>query len=369
VPKLSEQSKAMMFTCEPGSELYAGFGHSALWVSDPSMGVDRLYNYGTFDFNTPHFYWLFIRGKLEYMLTVTSARRFIDEYNYRKVGVTGQTLNLKLNEKQRLFELLETNLLPENRFYKYDFFYDNCATRIRDVVINASDGEIDFNTADQNVSFRQLLFPYLVHTPWTKFGINLILGLSSDIKATPIDYMFLPEHMQQQFNNATKISTGQSSKLVSSEVRYLDSGLEFSYNLLNDPALLFGLMFMLTGAVTLVELRRKRYLKWLDIILNSVAVVAGLFLLFMWLGTDHIATNYNLNILWLLPAQAVFMVSVFVKKVAFKYQLVSASFFIIATVTFAMFFWPQETELSFFIIAFIYALRYLFHKRINMIVK
>lgn len=354
-----------MFTCEPGSELYAGFGHSALWVSDPTQGIDRLYNYGTFDFNTPNFYWLFIRGRLDYMLTVTTARRFINEYDYRKIGVTGQTLDLNLNEKQRAFELLETNLLPENRFYKYDFFYDNCATRIRDVVVEACSGDVDFNTPDRNQSFRQMLFPYLTHTPWTRFGINLILGYSSDKIASPFEYQFLPEQMQISFNNAIVKRNEQENKLVSTERRFLSSKLDFSYNLLTDPALVFSLLFLFSGLLTLIEIRSKRYIKWFDLVINSIGIVAGLFLLFMWIGTDHSATNYNMNILWMLPAQSIFMVSVFLKNKSKKHRLVNIAFIMICTIILAMFFWPQETEISFFIISFIFALRYLFHKRIN----
>lgn len=364
VPQLSDQSKVMIFTCEPGTELYAGFGHNAIWVSDPATGVDRLFNFGTFDFNTPNFYWKFIRGKLDYMVSATSARRFIDEYNYRGIGVTGQMLNLTIDEKQQILSLLETNLLPENRFYKYDFYYDNCATRIRDVVIKAVEGEINFNTADQNLSFRQILLPYLAHTPWTKFGINLVLGLTSDKIASTYHYMYIPEHMMIQFGNATVTSNGNERKLVISEKRFLESKLDFSYNVLTDPALLFSAILLLIGLITFIELRRKSYFKWLDVLLNTIGVVAGLFLFFMWVGTDHTATNQNLNILWLFPAQALFLSALFFKT-SIRLLLVRISFAFIVIVSFAMFLWPQETEISFLLISLLFAFRYLFHQRIS----
>lgn len=366
LPVLTEQSKVVLFTCGPGDELYAGFGHSALWVSDPALGVDRLYNWGTFDFDTPNFYWKFTRGQLDYMLTVTTARRFIAEYDYRKISVVGQTLNLNLDEKQKLFDIVEENLLPENRFYKYDFFYDNCATRIRDVVVKAVDGQVDFNTPDQNWSFREILFPYLKYTPWTKFGINLILGLTSDKVATTNEYMYMPELMQDEFANAVVFKNGESYKLVEQEQQFLNSKLVFEYNLLHDPALFFGGLFLIFGLMTFYELRSGRYYKWLDLFLNIVGVTAGSFLFFMWVGTDHSATNQNLNILWLLPAQALFLVSLFFKKSTRK-KLVMVSFSIIVVVSLAMYVWPQATELSFLIISLIYALRYLFHSRIAKI--
>ena len=367
-PTLSAQSKVVMFTCGPGTELYAGFGHSAIWVSDTNKGIDRLYNYGTFDFNTPHFYWKFIRGKLNYMLSVTTLRRFINEYDYRQIEVSAQELNLSTKEKQTLYELLETNALPENRFYKYDFFYDNCATRIRDIVVEANHGEIDFNTSDQHLSFREMLFPYLTHTPWTKLGINIVLGLSSDIIATPNQYMFLPEYMYDAFKIAKVKTSNNEHQLVDSNRRVLESKLKFSHQLLTDPILIFGLFFLLTAMLTLIEIKKKRYFKAFDMTLNIVAIVAGLFLFFMWVGTDHSATNYNMNILWLLPAQAIFIFSHFFKSPK-REQLVHVAFYTITAIILAMFFWPQKTEISFFIIAFTYAFRYLFYQRLKFQLK
>lgn len=361
-PTLSEESKIVLFTCGSGPELYAGFGHSAIWVSDDNKGIDRLFNYGTFDFNTPNFYWKFIRGKLNYMLSVTTLNRFINEYEYRQIDVSAQFLNLSLREKQTLYELLETNALPENRFYKYDFFYDNCATRIRDIVVEASIGEIDFNTTDQHLSFREMLFPYLTHTPWTKLGINIILGLSSDKIASPNQYMFLPEYMYQAFENATVKTGNKQHELIESNHEVLKSGLEFSYNLLSDPILIFGLFFLLTGLLTLIEIKKKRYFKAFDLSLNIIAIVAGLFFFFMWVGTDHSATNYNMNILWLLPAQAIFVISMFFDLPKRK-KGVQIAFYTISAIILAMFFWPQKTEISFFIIALTYAFRYLFYQR------
>jgi len=361
---LSHSARVMLFTCAPGQELYAGFGHSALWVSDPATGVDRLYNYGTFDFDTPNFYGKFIRGKLNYMLSVTNVKRFIREYDYRKIGVEGQTLNLRHREKQKLYNLLEENAKPENRLYQYDFFMDNCATRIRDIVVDAVDGEINFNTPDKNVTFRDLLFPYLTHTPWTKFGINLILGLSSDAKASPYDYMYLPEHMEHQFGWATITDNGNERELVSFEKRYLENRLEFKYNLLYDPAVIFTFFILVILLISFWESRKNIYLKWFDVVLSSIAVVAGLFLFFMWVGTDHSATNYNLNILWLLPAQAIFLFAL--KSKNKKKRLVEISMGILFIVAIAMQFWPQETELSFLLLIVVFFIRYLFfYKKIE----
>jgi len=355
-PKLNEGAKVILFTCGPGDELYAGFGHSAIWISDPTQKIDRLYNYGTFDFDTPNFYGKFIRGKLNYMVSVTRGSRFLDEYNSRKISVYGQLLNLNQDEKQRMYEFLENNLLPENRLYKYDFFYDNCATRIRDVLVKVADGKVDFNTTDQHLSFREMLFPYLTHTPWTKFGINLILGLTSDKIATPWDYMYLPEYMQDQFQNATITSNGVKRKLVTNSRQYLSSKLNFTNNNADDPIVIFGSILLLVIIITLMEIKKKKVIRWFNNLLFVISSLAGLFLLFMWLGTDHIATAQNMNVLWLFPAQFLFLISLKMKgriqcnlnRIALIYQLI---------VSFVLLVWPQESEISFTLIALVFVVR------------
>lgn len=353
---LTDQSKIVMFTCGPGEELYAGFGHSAIWVSDLSVGVDRLYNYGTFDFDTPNFYAKFTRGKLNYMLTVTTGKRFLAEYEYRKIAVYGQKLNLSLEERQKIYDFLENNLLPENCFYKYDFFYDNCATRIRDVLVKVTDGKVNFNTPDENLSFRQMLFPYLTHTPWTKFGINMILGLSADKKATPWDYMFLPEYMMNEFGRATIEIDGSSKKLVESDSQFLKSRLSFENNKLDDPLGLFMLLLILAIILTVVEMKIGKTINWVDNIIFPISVLAGVFLFFMWVGTDHSATNYNMNILWLFPGQILFLTSKYFNINMERKLLLSALIYQVF-VSFVMFIWPQETEISFMLISLIFAVR------------
>ena len=174
--------------------------------------------------------------------------------------------------------------------------------------------------------------------------------------------MFLPEYMHQAFESAIVNTDNNQHQLVDSNRKVLESGLEFSYNLLSDPILIFGLIFLFVGLLTLIEIKKKRYFKAFDLSLNIMAIVAGLFFLFMWLGTDHSATNYNMNILWLLPAQAIFVVSMFFDLPKRK-KGVQIAFYTITAIILAMFFWPQKTEISFFIIALTYGFRYLFYQR------
>ncbi len=200
---LSPDAKISLLTASPGEELYAAFGHSALWVADPANDIDEVYNWGTFDFNTPNFYMKFLQGRLMYQLSVTSMQQFLLSYHYAGREVVEQELNLSQAEMDRIYAFLLVNRRPENISYLYDFFYDNCATRIRDLVEHEL--EIDWGWDDHEMeepTFREMLRPYTSHAPWISFGIDVLLGLPADIDASPWHQMFLPDDMFDAFNHA-----------------------------------------------------------------------------------------------------------------------------------------------------------------------
>ena len=132
--RLSDRAQVSLITYSPGEELYQAFGHSAIRVRDDFLGLDRLYNFGVFDFETPNFYVKFAHGDLRYQLAVSPGEEEIRVVGAYGQGVTELPLNLSPDQRQALFEALEVNLLPENRFYRYDFVLDNCSTRPRDVI-------------------------------------------------------------------------------------------------------------------------------------------------------------------------------------------------------------------------------------------
>jgi membrane-associated HD superfamily phosphohydrolase len=182
------------------------------------------------------------------------------------------------------------------------------------------------------------------------------LGLTSDKKATPWDYMYLPEYMQEAFQQATIVKEGNVRKLVSQEKLYLPCKLNFTNNKSDDPIVIFSLILLFTILITLYELRKKITLNWFNYVSFIISSVAGLFLLFMWVGTDHIATAQNMNILWLLPAQAIFLFSSVFKKMTQK-KIILIAFAYQFIVSFIMFVWPQNAEISFMIISLIFVVR------------
>lgn len=296
---LSDSAKISLMTVAPGQELYSSFGHSALRINDPLNGMDRCYNYGTFDFDQPNFYVNFCRGKLLYSLDLEPARYFLRSNLQDGRPMREQVLNLTPQERQSLYELLQTNALPENKDYKYDFFYDNCATRIRDIVQKNFGGKLHFDTTKltPNTSMRDLLRPYTRPNPWTEFGIDLVLGLPTDKKARAQDFMFLPDGLHDQFAAAT---TPSGAPLVIAERPIPDAPLpqrDLAPGLLGRPSWVL-LFIALIGLASMMNARASRIF---DSIFWFVLGLAGLIMALLWFATDHTATKVNFNLLWALP--------------------------------------------------------------------
>ena len=177
-----------LLTCASGGEIYSLFGHTAIRYENFTRGIDAVFNYGMFNFNTPNFIFRFALGETDYQLGVTDYERFAAEYDYFGRDVWQQTLNLSQEEKTRLVNLLQENYLPENRVYRYNFFYDNCATRPRDLIEKAINGSLEYadNMTDTQTgtTFRDLLHRYTEGHPWSRFGIDLCIGSQADKPST-----------------------------------------------------------------------------------------------------------------------------------------------------------------------------------------
>lgn len=307
---LSEQATISVITCGPGqNELYSAFGHSAFRVNDPVNGFDYAFNYGVFDFNQPNFYLNFARGHNYYKLAVQDYKRFEYYYIYYNRYVHEQVLNLMPWQKQRLFDYLQWNAQPENQSYLYDYFYDNCATKLPEIVTKVFGDSVTFNDSHitTTYSIRQLTDQYLKWQPWGDLGIDICLGLPMDKRATPYEYMFLPDYVEAGFDNAT--INGQP--LVKQKNIVYQAQPEDRSNGLLTPIYLFTLLAILSIALAVRDLRRKKVSTGFDVILFGITGLIGWLLLLLWTATDHKAAANNLNMLWALPTHLVVAVALF----------------------------------------------------------
>jgi hypothetical protein len=205
--ELSVYSEISIVTVGPGNLLFEAFGHSAIRVKDPVLRMDAIYNYGLFDFNQPNFKLNFTKGKLLYKLGKRPFQNFVDGYNYQKRWMKNQVLNLSQLEKQKMYQLLEENALPQNADYLYDPYFNNCATKLRDVTKEILGNKVQFPSSysEKKHTLRQLMNIEIPWNTWGNFGINLALGNTLDQEITAQQYMYLPDYLYQGFKNAQKI--------------------------------------------------------------------------------------------------------------------------------------------------------------------
>ncbi len=297
---LSDRAIVSVLTCGPGKDLYAAFGHTAFRVQDSEKGIDWIYNYGTFDFNTPNFYSKFARGKLLYSLSKQRLSNFLYTYELENRWVKEQLLNLSPAEKNELFTFLERNYLPENRKYKYDFLNDNCSTKIPAILKNILGSELQYKEYQDSYTdtFRDLIQQNLIRNSWSSFGIDLALGAVIDRKASPMQYTFLPIYVLRQLEHTELNGT----PILQRERTILDYSKQNRGNFFTtSPLFWFGLLFLFTVTITFIDFKNTVRSKVLDIVLFLITGIAGCIIFFLWFLTDHQATALNFNILWAFP--------------------------------------------------------------------
>lgn len=299
------QVKISLLTCAPGEDLYATFGHTAIRITDSVAHTDYVFNYGLFDFGEPGFYWKFTRGKLRYMLGRQTFREFIYEYRATGRSVWEQELNYTSLQKQKVSDFLYNNLKEENRYYKYDFIYDNCATRARDVLLQVlPEYKIEKPYLKNNTTARQLFHYYLdngKHQAWSKLGIDMLLGSGTDTTLNDFSGMFLPEFLM----NAFSVTTLNGHPIVGDTQVLFEGGNIKESNYFAPFFTMLGVSILF---LILYYFQRKNtfLLAVMDSLLLFVTGLLGCLLVFMWLGTEHESMNNNFNVLWALPTNLIF---------------------------------------------------------------
>jgi hypothetical protein len=327
-----------LLTCAPGEELYSTFGHTALRVQDAAKGTDYIFNYGTFEFS-PDFNWQFMRGKLLYSLSIQDSSEFFWEYTAEKRSIQEQVLQLSCEEKQRLLSALQTNAQGQNRYYKYDFLFDNCTTRAGDIVVNNTASPVIFKNIlpEKTPTFRNLIHSYLNagHEYWSKLGIDILLGAKLDRKVTNREAMFLPDYLLKGFDSATV----SNHPLVTPPKTILQVPSPLKENSFFTPGIVFSLLFVIILAISFSKSNWVRtVINVFDFLFFFILGLAGILLLFMWFGTDHRVCQNNYNLLWALPTNAFFVHS---KKLWIK-KYFSVVFWLTVVLMLTWFFLPQQ---------------------------
>jgi hypothetical protein len=298
--QLSVYSEVSIVTAGPGTELYEAFGHSAIRIKDPVLKLDLIYNYGMFDFNAPNFYANFTKGKLKYKLGRYRFEYFLDSYKQQKRWVKQQVLNLSQKEKQAFFIYLENNALPQNAPYFYDPYFNNCATKLRDISKDILADKLQFIASDleKGLSFRQLMDREIYWNTWGSFGINLALGANLDETATFEQYMYLPDYVYLIFKNSKVFVENQPENLVKREDVLLDFKEKEQKTSIYNPFLIYSIITLIGLFFTFKDYKNNKRTRFLDFILLSTTGLVGVLICFLWFFTDHSTTPNNFNILW-----------------------------------------------------------------------
>ena len=319
-PAYLDSIEVSLLTCSPHEEIYSLYGHSALRWHDlhqegPRAGEDLAFNWGIFNFDKPYFVARFVFGLTDYELGVIPYKAFCAYYEQWGSSVTEQVLNLTNEEKQKLKEALSNNLLPENRIYRYNFFYDNCSTRPRDIVEKCINGKVEYaQRTDYTPSYREMVGYCTRNHPWATFGNDILLGIKADWDTDLRQQEFLPGNLLYDFDRAQIYSDGTYRQLVSERRMAVNPGVQIiEEDFPLTPIQCALILLAITIGISTFDWKRKKRSVWFDSILFLMQGLAGC-VLFVMLFSQHPTTSTNLQILLLNPLALGFIPAVIRKK-------------------------------------------------------
>ncbi|NCC08966.1 MAG: DUF4105 domain-containing protein [Bacteroidia bacterium] len=340
-----------LLTCDPGEDIYTLFGHTAIRYENFTQDLDIVFNYGLFSFKTPNFIWRFALGETDYQLGAYDFSRFAAEYEDEGRRVCQQTLSLTKKEKENLIRLLEKNYLPENRLYRYNFFYDNCATRPRDKIEESIEGTIHYPIwpKDYSISFRDVIHECTSNQAWARFGIDFCLGSEADRLITRRELMFAPIYLMGFYKKALVFEQGNYRPLVCQNKEIIEGNQVDEVTRSNFPSPLQSalLLFMGVCGLTIYGLKKNKSWWGIDLFLFSLVGLAGCVLAFLAMCSQHPAVNHNYLLLVFHPFQLLatpYLIYCAIKRKKCPYHLINAVVLTLFIATFA--FIPQKIDLT-----------------------
>ncbi|HEX8387201.1 MAG TPA: DUF4105 domain-containing protein [Rubricoccaceae bacterium] len=302
-PSPPDSLAVSLLTMLPGEEVYSLFGHSAIRIRNEAVGLDRTYNFGTFDFEQPFFMARFARGQLDYVLDTAPFADELAKYHFLGRPIIEQRLALSQPAARALLRRLDENARPENRAYRYDFFFDNCSTRLLDAfdgaLAEAGEGRVALAPPTGSPTFRELLRTHTRGAPTIATGMDVALGTPADRVATGREQTFLPVGLAAALDRARV--DGRPFVVSRDTLFWVDGAGPVPAR---PEPVVPALVAVLGLAWIAAAFRPGRFERWgrrADVVLFGLSGLMGVVLAFLWLFTDHTVTGPNANLLWAFP--------------------------------------------------------------------
>ena len=345
-----------LLTCSPGKEVWAQYGHTAIRYYDKESGEDLAINYGIFSLDQTYFIPRFVLGMTDYRMGVQPMDMFLAQYSYEGRGVVEQVLNLSAEDKEVIYKALQENMKPENVVYRYNYFFDNCTTRARDMLVNHLHGKVVYPPAEEDATFRSMIHKWNNKYEWSQFGEDLLLGVNADRKTTKSEQQFLPENLRSDFDKATY----KGKPLVKETNILLDAETEVAEPAFPLSPLSIALIFAAISLVMMLFSYRRQQVYWAwDLALMLTSGLMGI-IFFIMIFSQHPCVSLNFILLFFNPLPLFFLYSTIKKKKVIWWKIWGV--LIILGIFGSLF---QEIPLPILIVASFLLLHCIVHLRIN----
>lgn len=345
-----------LLTCSPGKEVWAQYGHTAIRYYDKESGEDLAINYGIFSLDQTYFIPRFVLGMTDYRMGVQPMDMFLTQYSYEGRGVIEQVLNLSAEDKEVIYKALQENMKPENVVYRYNYFFDNCTTRARDMLVNHLHGKVVYPPAEEDATFRSMIHKWNNKYEWSQFGEDLLLGVNADRKTTKSEQQFLPENLRSDFDKARY----NGKPLVKETNVLLDAETEVAEPAFPLSPLSIALIFAVISLVMMLFSYRRQQVYWAwDLALMLTSGLMGI-IFFIMIFSQHPCVSLNFILLFFNPLPLFFLYSTIKKKKVIWWKIWGV--LIILGIFGSLF---QEIPLPILIVASFLLLHCIVHLRIN----
>ena len=330
-----------VLTCSPGDEIYSIFGHTAIRVCNKNTGLDAVVNYGLFDFNQDSFVYRFVKGETDYMCGVDGYNSFLYSYAWRGSGVKATVLDLTDTEKERIIRVLTNDLKPENREYRYNFAFNNCATKIRDIVKFAYNDRCE-SLQPSEYTFREIIGRYAENYPWFMFSFDICLGGKDyNTLMTPEEVQFLPEHLDIALNNSLINRDGEDIK-PSTRQEILLTPIETTVESTLFTPLVFACIILVLSIINLIFGKKCRIAS--NIFSGTIFftyTLIGLLVVFLMFFSEHPFTSWNMNILIFNPLIIIPFVGLMIKDKGITFKIINVALILLAVlfILYSLIFW------------------------------